>query len=353
MKHWTRPIVCTVFALTAAASSLAGPLNPPAGPVSPTFKTLSEVEPRIAVNAVNTPGNAAATFRITASGSYYLTGDVIGQAGKHGIEIAASCVTLDLNGCTLHGVGGSHSGINMSGFARNVVIRNGHVRGWGQSGISAKIDAGRIEGITAASNLQWGIDNHGGGTFMSHIIGCEAYVNGTAGSADSGNIRGGARAVISRCISHGARGYGIAAHEASIIERCIVSSTQGSGIVAESSARIVACTSWGNSGSGIEVVNDCIVLDSLCDQNAGAGILVAGTDNRVEGNQCTDNGKGLDVDGTGNFIARNTCSGNALNWEVAAGNACLVVQAVPSPPISGNSGGISPGSNDPNANFTY
>ncbi len=35
----------------------AGDLNPPSGPVTPTMKTLTEVEPRIAINATNTPGS--------------------------------------------------------------------------------------------------------------------------------------------------------------------------------------------------------------------------------------------------------------------------------------------------------
>ncbi|MCH8150310.1 MAG: hypothetical protein IH987_20420, partial [Planctomycetes bacterium] len=37
----------------------AGNLNPPSGPVTPTMKTLTEVEPRIAINATNTPGDAS------------------------------------------------------------------------------------------------------------------------------------------------------------------------------------------------------------------------------------------------------------------------------------------------------
>jgi len=68
------------FGLTQA--SKGGDLNAPAGPVMPTMKTPVEVEPRIAINAVNTPADANATFNIAVNGSYYLTGDVIGEAGK-------------------------------------------------------------------------------------------------------------------------------------------------------------------------------------------------------------------------------------------------------------------------------
>ena len=62
--------------ITAAGLVVAGPLTPPAGPVASTYKTLSEVEPRIAINAANTPGNAANLFIINQPGSYYLTGNI-------------------------------------------------------------------------------------------------------------------------------------------------------------------------------------------------------------------------------------------------------------------------------------
>ncbi|MDO8631854.1 MAG: hypothetical protein Q7R41_15310, partial [Phycisphaerales bacterium] len=63
--------------------------------------------------------------------------------------------------------------------------------------------------------------------------------------------------------------------------------------------------------------------------------------------------RGIDVDGTGNIIVRNTCSGNATNWDIVAGNVSLVVQGVAGAAILGNTGGVAPGSTDPNANFTY
>src|SRR6185295_11122012 len=91
--------------LTVAGTAvlLAGPLDPPAGPILPTYKTLNEVEPRIVINAANTPGDADSLFKITQPGSYYLTGNITGVAGKHGIEVVASGVTLDLNGFDLLG----------------------------------------------------------------------------------------------------------------------------------------------------------------------------------------------------------------------------------------------------------
>jgi len=121
---------------------------------------------------------------------------------------------------------------------------------------------------------------------------------------------------------------------------------------------VTGCTARLNSGDGIQVVSDCRVTDNSCDSNGngsgdGAGIHATSSDNRIEGNNCTGADRGIDVDVAGNIIIRNTCSGNTTNWDVVAGNICLVVQGVTGAAILGNSGGVAPGSTDPNANFSY
>src|SRR5262245_48602298 len=103
---WTRKAGAIVALAIApwGGSVRAGDLGPPAGPVAPTMKPLTEVEPRIAINATNTPGDADSLYRITQPGSYYLTGNVQGVASKSALEIDASGVTVDLMGFTLEGV---------------------------------------------------------------------------------------------------------------------------------------------------------------------------------------------------------------------------------------------------------
>jgi hypothetical protein len=54
--------------LLQSAVVMAGPLTPPAGPIAATMKTISEVEPRTAINAVNTPGDANSLYKITQPG---------------------------------------------------------------------------------------------------------------------------------------------------------------------------------------------------------------------------------------------------------------------------------------------
>lgn len=45
---------CALMLAASAGLLIAGPLNPPGGPVASSMKTLSEVEPRIVINATNT-----------------------------------------------------------------------------------------------------------------------------------------------------------------------------------------------------------------------------------------------------------------------------------------------------------
>ncbi|MGP1347457.1 MAG: hypothetical protein ACTS3F_12435, partial [Phycisphaerales bacterium] len=66
-----------------------------------------------------------------------------------------------------------------------------------------------------------------------------------------------------------------------------------------------------------------------------------------------NNDAGIVCSSSGNFIARNTCSGNATNWDIAANNKCLVVNGANAAAILGDAGGVSPGSTNPNANYTY
>lgn len=320
----------------------AGPLNPPAGAVAPTGKTTQEVfdrvaavESRIAINATNTPGDADSVYSITQPGSYYLTGNITGVSGKHGIEIATTGVTLDLNGFELVGVAGSLDGVvNTLATNGTCIIRNGTVRGWGGHGIRSS-DSGAVSGnisdIVASGNTVVGIRLGGGG-------------------------------VISRCTAANNVGDGFSVGASGVITECSSYVNGGAGIVTASGCTVSRNSARSNFTDGINVFNNCLVIENACTNNGalggtGAGIRTQGNDNRIEGNNCAIADRGIHIQGTGNLIIRNSCSGNTTaNWDIAANNVCgpVIDRTAPaSAAILGNAAPSSLGSTDPNANFSY
>src|SRR5262245_39350080 len=142
MQRSTRIVMlstCLCILLASVLITYAGSLTPPAGPIVPTMKTLTEVEPRTPIGLTTTPGDPDSLYKITQPGSYYLTGNVQGVAGKMGIEVVASHVTIDLRGFEMVGVAGSLAGIDINnGAAGNLIgitVRDGTLRGWGSDGI--------------------------------------------------------------------------------------------------------------------------------------------------------------------------------------------------------------------------
>jgi parallel beta-helix repeat protein len=365
----------SIFTLLAAVAAIAGDLNPPAGPITGTMKTLAEVEPRIAINATNTPGDADSLFKITQPGSYYLTGNITGVVGRHGIEIAASGVTLDLMGFDLAGVPamGNFDGVSAAIiFPTNITIVNGSIRNWGDDGVDlADFSASncRVDGVLASDNAGIGIVTGPGCT----VTNCSAYRN-LAGGISANNA-----CTMSDCVAYNNTFQGIFVGSGSTVTRCAASGNTAAGITATAGTTITGCSSFSNGGIGISVSHGCTVADctvrlnsldgircpstsvirgNTCSNNGngasfGANIYASGADNRIEGNTCTGADRGIFVDAGGNIIVRNACSGNTTNWDVIAGNVILVELANVAGAVVGNAGGIAPGSTDPNANFTY
>lgn len=361
-----------VLAVGAAPAWGLGPLNPPGGPVSSTFKTLSEVEPRIAVNATNTPGNATATFRITQAGSYYLTGNLSGENGRSCIEIATSNVTLDLMGFRILGSGGANDAIVATAGQSNITVRNGSVRTFGGNGVNLGQAANaRIIDITARNCDGVGVVA-GEGSVLTRVI---------ADSNVSGGIHVLQRSVLDSCAANDNLVFGFQVNSGSTVTGCSAGANLGDGFLLEngctitastaynntrgivtlSGCSVIGCTTRLNNGDGIRVASSCIVRDNACSSNGagtsdGAGILAAGSDNRVEGNTCTGADRGIDVNGTRNVIIRNTCAGNTVNWSLVANNIygpILDRSAVATGAVNGNAAASTLGTTDANANFTH
>ena len=353
----SRRVVCFASIATAtlvalSGSIFAGPLNPPTSAVSSTYKTLDEVEPRIIINQTNTPGDPGAVFLITQPGSYYLTGNVIGQAGKTGIRIKASCVKLDLMGFHVIGVAGAVNGIDcavaINPSIRNVEVCNGCVRGW-QNGIDLSSTTATnviIDDIRASDNSIHGIAAGNG----SLITKCVAFANGTTGTLTFGGIYCGSYGTIIGCTSY---------------------NNGGDGIFANTGCTVVDCNLSQNLGAGIQITTNCTVRGNTCIENGfGGGPVTANIlaglangsigNNRIDGNTCTGADNGIQVASTGNFIVRNICSHNTTNnWLINPGNAVGPIQVAITNAalIPGNSYGaagvLGPASTDPNCNFTY
>ncbi len=329
----------------------AGPLDPPAGPVAPTFKTMTDVEPRIALIAANTPGDTDSVFKITQSGSYYLTGNLAGVSGKSGIEIAASNVTIDLRGFTMQGVTGSLDGIVTSGGS-GITIQNGFITGW-SDGIDLVFSRqSRVSGVNASDNTGAGIRT-GNEAIVRECIAFSNDANGiSVGGAGSG--------VIESCIARSNTLDGITLSASGVVRNCDARNNGGAGIRSSSNgySLITECSALENVGDGIRVGNGATVSRNTCsfngDAGIGAGIRATGVDNRIEENNCATNERGIEVTGTSNFIARNTVTGSVVNnWVISANNVILVVVANNAGAFTGFSGGTAPGSTDPNANFSY
>lgn len=394
MKHrlfnQTLPLCAAILAV-AAWWSFAGNLNPPAGEVTPTMKTLTEVEPRIAINATNTPGDATSLYKITQAGSYYLTGNITGVVGKHGIGIAASGVTVDLNGFDLVGVAnmGAFDGVSVTvGGLVNIAVINGSVRSWGGDDIDSQ--------TTAATNCRVADVRVRGGTGNGILIGpgstvtnCSAYqkagdgistgtgctvTNCTAYSNAGDGIRTGSDCNVSNCTSrsntgngittvHGCTvtncsvfqnsgngidtgsgctvsngsaydnvGSGITTDQVGTVTNCSAASNSVFGILAGDGCTVADCTTRGNTQHGIACLVGCVIRGNVCTLNGfngdGAGVHVSGGGNRIEGNKCTGADRGIEVNTAGNVITKNVCSGNTTNWSIVVGNAVApIVQA--------------------------
>lgn len=293
-----------LFAAGGLLSTLvvAGPLDPPAGLVAPTFKTLSEVEPRIAINPTNTPGDADSMFKITQPGSYYLTGNIQfpGGPGKHGIEIVASGVTLDLNGFDVVGVfgAGSFDGVSVTLTNQtNVAVVNGSVRNWGRMGVNlgSTTTSGRVEGVLVGNS-------NGNGILIgsnSTISRCSAFDNNAAGlvAGDGCNI--------SHFTARGNANIGIFTGFGCTVTNCSAVVNSNSGIFTGFGCTIAACSAFDNLGTGITTGSQCVVTDCAANLNSTLGIFV-GTDCTITGCTVTGNTNGgITSGGRGNILKSN------------------------------------------------
>ena len=365
----TRAVAFAALAVGASTFGvLAGDLDPPAGPIEPTMKPLDEVEPRIAINIENTPGDANSLFRIATPGSYYLTANLGGVAGKSGIEIAAEDVTIDLGGFTLEGIPGTLDGIvDAAGGA--VIVRHGTVRQFAGDGV----DLGGAHSLAEDLVLQ---GNGGAGLRIgpsSTVVDCRAAANASddfqAGedvqfdrciSVDAGargfdvgdgctlksctattsahiGIGAGAACVIESCIVRQCNAGtdpvstvgGITAGDGSIIRACTVTDTlTASGIYLPGSGIVDQCHASGNAKIGIwctniSTVSALSITNCTARDNGTLGFAVKG--GTVEGCAAQENGhEGIELLGAGDMAINCRATGNGDSGILVDGIGCVV-----------------------------
>lgn len=152
------------FAIVGLVVSLAALCASPAQAQT----TLTQTKAKDGLGGCDTPG-----FPITIckSGSYKLTGKLtVPNSNTDGIVIAASHVTIDLNGFAILGTtdcsgglnpcagAGSGAGITTLGeFHFNITIRNGTVQGMGSTGVNLHGDSNVVEHLHVRSNGSGGV----------------------------------------------------------------------------------------------------------------------------------------------------------------------------------------------------
>lgn len=297
-----------------AGMAKGGPLDPPAGSVIGTGKTLSEVYDRVEtrpdgvpINATNTPGGGSnsAVYRITQPGRYYFpagTGTIDATTVAGVLDIKASGVEVDLNGRTLVSFAAAQAavirvGVSGQGAVGNIRVHNGSVvRGDADSQFVAGIDIdnGTTGGLVVEDVRFIGCgmrDTHQSPVNGVRVRGCVFVdVGGEAVYLSPGSV--GTR--LEDCFVAGAAN-GFVLGDSARVERCVLENTAAGsrpiGIMVGSSSVVRDCQLAGYGSAslnwgGIAASDGCliernVVRRALLGVRAGFGCTI--TDNVLEG----------------------------------------------------------------------
>ena len=244
-----------------------------------------------------------------------------------GLVITASNVTLDLNGHTIWGGGGSDAGVSASGPDAIRVLR-GTIRGFGGSGVELFNSTGsRVGGVTLAQNGT-GVTVIGDGFKASGdvvtstasgsgfaIVGNDAVISGnTVFNTATGGIRvAGIRSTIANNTVSDSGSIGI---------ELAIGPNGASGAITGN-----AVTSSGQDG--IDAVGRAAITQNTVTESTGHGIEMSGgtatTVSNISGNATYDNTQdGIHVAQSNPTVKRNRASGNGNDGIEIAGNNAVV-----------------------------
>jgi hypothetical protein len=207
MKIFSRLFFPAVIWLCFSVSPVfsQGSLTPPGAP-APTFKTLSQIEPRFPISDYQT--------NLTIPGSYYLVTNLFsGTNSNDAINIRTNVhdITIDLNGFAIintNGAGGSSPvGVRIS-EGTNIVVRNGQFVGFDRAVRAEGLFYGIIvDNIHVRGCRRSGIEGNGVVGDMSQTItirNCVIENNDGTGEATSVSVDGitllNCSAVVDSCI---------------------------------------------------------------------------------------------------------------------------------------------------------
>jgi hypothetical protein len=312
--------IAAALLLTAPLAAAAGPLDPPAGPVSPTLKTLVEVEPRRIIVQPPLPQGPDALIVITEPGSYYLGSNLSAGGSRHGVRITASNVTLDLNGFTIVGFG--PDGPGRSGVIADSGGLSGiSIQAFDGAGVGGAFEGALVEGVRVSSGgsgvaLSQGSSPRGvcrGCTFI--LLRTTAVVLGD-GSVIEGNVASYLGTPVMPPAINAGPGSRIAGN--------VLRSAPSIGIVAAT-----GCTVEGNqiyqcaqdaiqvNGNGLASVIGNTIYSAGVNIASGAGIRLGTAGVHVEGNVVMNCDVGI-VSTGGNCIVRNSLRANPTPLQTGA-----------------------------------
>ncbi|MFG0274926.1 MAG: right-handed parallel beta-helix repeat-containing protein [Phycisphaerales bacterium] len=257
-------ILTTLAAASLASAAVAGDLTPPGAP-APSMKTLDQVEPRVPLGSLTTPGDADSVYRITKPGSYYLTDDINLTFGKRGVEIASGNVTLDLAGFVIRATqNGTLDGVAVvSGTTLpNISVGNGAVENVDGAGVDLfSSEASIIHDMRISSVAGDGVRAGFAGTIE------RVHIREGAGDAfDLTNFT-----TLRDCFARDNAGHGFVGSMNAT--RCVAERNGGSGFVG--GGTLMSCTSYLNGGNGFYFSSPTAIENSIAGRNTENGFVAA------------------------------------------------------------------------------
>jgi len=291
----------------ATSAAFAGDLTPPTGPIAPTMKSLDVVEPRIAMSQENTPGDASHEFTITATGSYYLTGNIF--AVESGILVAASGVTIDLNGFSIIGVPGTTGITTETANISNITIKNGLIANLNR-GIDADTANSTFRDLSflncgtsmrffgnSEHNLIENVQCRNGGSGVSASSRGFTVRNVHVTNSDSVGIDCGESAIIESCSVIDSNLYGILVGANSIVRGCVANGSGRAGIMVGANSLVQGCNMTGGSEDGLMALEYTTVKDCNAVNNSGNGYVLQDRCSVFDSTASANGSHGFQTDG--------------------------------------------------------